>query len=157
MKRAAGPVTRSTAATTGEISMSTFGFDTPMERPRPGGRAAVFVPHPDAEEVVAEALKNGSGMVGFGNPDRTVTIYFENNRFNDPGLLPWQAKVFKSYGRMVELAPTVNKLTCHAENVVQIGFIEGSEILVRDMEKLKAWLDRSGAPDSMPESAEIHA
>jgi hypothetical protein len=137
--------------------MTTFGFDTPMERPRPGGRAAVFVPHPDAVEAVKEALNNGSGMVGFGNPDRTVTIYFENNKFRDSALQPWQAKCFKAYGRMVELSPTVNKLTCAGENVVQIGFIEGSEILVRDMAKLQAWLEKSGAADSMPESAEIHA
>ena len=137
--------------------MTTFGFDTPMERPRPGGRAAVFVPHVDAIEAVKEALSNGSGMVGFGNPDRTVTIYFENNRFKDPGLHAWQNKAFKAYGRMVELSPTVNKLTCPGDSVVQIGFIEGSEILVRDMVKLQAWLERSGAADSMPESAEIHA
>ncbi|WP_426109618.1 hypothetical protein [Massilia sp. PWRC2] len=137
--------------------MTTFGFDTPMERPRAGGRAAVFVPDPNAVEAVREALRNGSGMVGFGNPDRTVTIYFENNRFNDPALQPWQAKTFKSYSRMVELSPTVNKLTCAGENVVQIGFIEGSEILVRDMAKLRAWLTISGAADSMPDSAEIHA
>lgn len=136
--------------------MTTFGFDTPMERPRPGGRAAVFVPHPDAIEVVREALNNGSGMVGFGNPDRTITIYFENNKFRDPGLHAWQAKAFKAYGRMVELSPTVNKLTCGGENLVQIGFIEASEILVRDMAKLQAWLEASGAADSMPESAEIH-
>ncbi|MDB5963329.1 MAG: hypothetical protein JWP59_4623 [Massilia sp.] len=137
--------------------MTTFGFDTPMERPRPGGRAAVFVPHLDAIEAVREAVNNGSGMVGFANPDRTVTIYFENNRFRDASLHAWQAKVFKAYGRMVELSPTVNKLTCAGENVVQIGFIEGSEILVRDMAKLQAWLESSGAADSMPDSAEIHA
>ena len=136
--------------------MATFGFDTPMERPRSGGRAAVFVPHPEAHEEVAAAWNNGSGMVGFGNPDRTVTIYFENNRFRDPGLHAWQNKVFKAYGRMVEMAPTVNKITCSSDNVVQVGFIEGSEILVRDMAKLEAWLERSNARDSMPESAEIH-
>ena len=137
--------------------MTTFGFDTPMERPRPGGRAAVFVPAPDAVEAVREALRNGSGMVGFSNPDRTITIYFENNRFNDSALYSWQAKAFKAYSRMVELSPTVNKLTCAGDNMVQIGFIEGSEILVRDMAKLHAWLTSTGAADSMPDSAEIHA
>ena len=45
--------------------MATFGRDTPMDRPNPGGRAAVFVPHPEAEEAVTDVLKNGSGMVGF--------------------------------------------------------------------------------------------
>ena len=137
--------------------MTTFGFDTPMERPLPGGRAAVFVPHLDAVEAVKEVLKNGSGMVGFGNTDRTVTLYFENNRFRDPALHSWKDKIFKAYSRMVEQAPTVNKITCPADSVLQIGFVEGSEILVRDMANLQAWLVRSGAPDSMPDSTDIHA
>ncbi len=137
--------------------MNTFGRDTPMERPNPGGRAAVFVPHPEADEAVREMLKNGSGMVGFGNPDGTVTIYFENNKFNDPGLAKWESKVFKSYDRMVKRSPTVNKLTCDAGNIEQIGFIEGPEILVRDMPKLAEWLRRSNALDSMPAAPEIYA
>jgi hypothetical protein len=137
--------------------MSTFGRDTPMDRPNPGGRAALFVPRADAEEVVATALKNGSGMVGFGNADGSVTVYFENNKFNDSALHAWQNKVFKAYDRMVKGSPTVNKLTCDAANIFQVGFIEGAEILVRDMAALQEWLTRSGAPDSMPEGPEIHA
>ena len=137
--------------------MSTFGRDTPMDRPNPGGRAAVFVPHPEAEEAVADMLKNGSGMVGFGNTDGSVTIYFENNKFNDPALHAWQNKVFKSYDRMVKGSPTVNKLTCDAANIIQVGFIEGPEILVRDMAGLSAWLDRTNASDSAPAGPEIHA
>jgi hypothetical protein len=34
--------------------------------------------------------------------------------------------------------------------------IEGSEILVREMETLRAWLARSDALDSMPAEAHIH-
>ena len=128
-----------------------------MDRPNPGGRAAVFVPHPEAEEAVADMLKNGSGMVGFGNTDGSVTIYFENNKFNDPALHAWQNKVFKSYDRMVKGSPTVNKLTCDAANIIQVGFIEGPEILVRDMAGLSAWLERSNASDSAPAGPEIHA
>lgn len=135
--------------------MSTFGRDTPMERPNPGGRAALFVPSTDAEEAVAKAVNNGSGMVGFGNADGTVTVYFENNRFRDSGLHKWESKVFKAYGRMVERAPTVNKLSCDAANLVQVGFIEGAEILVRDMDNLAEWLRRSDAADSMPENHQI--
>lgn len=135
--------------------MATFGRDTPMERPNPGGRAAVFVPSLEVEEAVAAAFNNGSGMVGFGNADGTVTLYFENNRFRDGGLFKWESKAFKAYGRMVERMPTVNKLVCDAANLVQVGFIQGQDILVRDMEQLAAWLQRSGAADSMPESAEI--
>ena len=137
--------------------MQTFGRDTPMDRPNPGGRAALFVPSPDATEVVTSVVNNGSGMVGFGNPDGTVMVYFENNRFRDPGLHLWQSKVFKAYGRMVERAPTTNKLSCDAGNLVQVGFVEGGEIVVRNMDLLEAWLKKSGAEDSMPESAEIHA
>jgi hypothetical protein len=137
--------------------MATFGRDTPMERPNPGGRAAVFVPSLQVEEAVAAALNNGSGMVGFGNADGTVTLYFENNRFRDGGLFKWESKAFKAYGRMVERMPTVNKLTCDAANLEQVGFIEGPEILVRDMDKLAQWLQRSNASDSMPESSDIHA
>jgi hypothetical protein len=128
-----------------------------MDRPNPGGRAAVFVPHPDADEAVANAVNNGSGMVGFGNPDGSVTVYFENNKFRDPGLHKWENKVFKAYGRMVERLPTVNKLTCDATNLEQVGFIEGPEIMVRDMDKLAQWLTRSNAADSMPEASDIHA
>jgi len=128
-----------------------------MDRPNPGGRAAVFVPQTDAEEAVREVLKNGSGMVGFGNPDGSVTVYFENNKFNDSALFKWESKVFKAYDRMVKRSPTVNKLTCDAANLEQVGFIEGPEILVRNMDSLANWLRRTNALDSMPAAAEIHA
>ncbi len=137
--------------------MTTFGRDTPMDRPNPGGRAAIFVPRADAEESVAEVLRNGSGMVGYGNPDGSVQVYFENNKFNDSALQAWQNKVFKAYDRMVKGAPTVNKLSCDAGNLEQVGFIEGPEILVRNMDQLMEWLVRSNAADSAPEGPEIHA
>jgi hypothetical protein len=137
--------------------MATYGRDTPMERPNPGARAAIFVPHPQADEVLMAAFSNGSGITGFGNPDGTLTVYFENNRFREPGLSTWESKVFKAYLRMVERLPTVNKLVCNAANLEHIGFIQGPEILVRDMQMLEAWLKRSGAGDSMPESEEIRA
>lgn len=137
--------------------MSTYGRDTPTDRPGPGGRAAVFVPRADAEEAVAEAFKNGSGMCGYGNQDGSVQIYFENNKFNDGALHSWQNKVFKAYGRMVTGSPTVNKLSCDAANLTQIGFIEGTEILVTDMAPLTEWLTRTNTLDSAPEGPEIHA
>ncbi len=136
--------------------MSNFGNDIPMNRPNPGGRAVLFVPHPEAEEAVSAALRNGSGMVGFGNHDGSITVYFENNKFNDSALHPWHSKVYKAYDRMVNGSPTVNKLTCHLANLIPVGMVEGSEILVRDMDLLRAWLERSGALDSMPEVAHIH-
>ena len=135
--------------------MAIFGPDTPMERPDTGGRAALFAPNPQADEALVAAFNNGSGITGFGNHDGTLTVYFENNRFRDAGLTTWASKVFKAYGRMVERMPTVNKLVCDAANLEHIGFIQGAEILVRDMQNLEAWLKRSGAADSMPEQAEI--
>lgn len=137
--------------------MTTFGREVPLDRPSPGGRGAVFVPRTDAEEAVAELFKNGSGMCGFGNRDGSVTVYFENNRFNDSALHSWQNKVFKSYDRMVKGSPTVNKVSCDASNFDQIGNIEGQEIQVNDMGLLMAWLTRSNAADSAPEGPDIHA
>ena len=137
--------------------MATFGRDTPMDRPNPGGRAAVFVPNAEADEAVTGVLKNGSGMVGFGNQDGSVTVYFENNKFNDSSLHMWEHKVFKAYDRMVKRSPTVNKLTCDAANLNQIGFIEGPEILVRNMDHLIAWLQKWDIADSAPAGPNIHA
>jgi hypothetical protein len=137
--------------------MATFGRDTPLDRPNPGGRAAVFVPADGADETVTGPLKNGAGLVGFGNRDGSVTVYFESNKFNDSSLFKWEHKTFKAYDRMVKLAPTVNKLTTDAEQLVQVGFIESQEILVRDMEALARWLARSGVPDTMPDSPNIYA
>ena len=138
------------------MATTVFGMDTPMERPDPGGRAGVFVPSPDASEPVRAAMKNGSGMCGFGNLDGTVMIYFENNRFNDSGLHKWENKVYKAYDRMVNLAPTVNKLNCDAASLIQVGFVKGREILVTDMDALMDWLKRCDALDTAPENAEIH-
>ena len=136
--------------------MATFGIDVPLERPRPGARAVLFVPHAEADEAVSTLLRNGSGMAGFGNRDGTLTIYFENNKFNEAALHAWQNKVFKAYDRMVNGSPTVNKLTCDAGNLVTVGIIAGSEILVHEMATLRAWLERSGALDSMPPEPHIH-
>jgi hypothetical protein len=137
--------------------MSTFGKDTPIDRPSPGGRAAVFVPAKEANEEVAALFKNGSGLVGFGNHDGTVSIYFENNRFNEGGLFKWENKVFKAYERMVKLAPTVSRCMADADNFVQVGLVQGMEILVTDMAPLHRWLQQTNTMDTAPESAEIIA
>lgn len=137
--------------------MLIFGKDVPLDRPSPNGRAAVFVPHHTADKAVMEVLKNGSGMVGFGNAEGTITVYFENNKFNEGALSRWSDKCFKAYDRMTKAAPTVNKMTADAGNFYQVGLIEGHEIMVTDMAALKRWLEQSGAPDSAPESAQIFA
>lgn len=136
--------------------MGTYGKDTPIDRPVPGGRAAIFVTAEGAEEAVTDVIKKGAGICGYGNADGTVTVYFEWNKFNDSSLHKWEAKVFKSYDRMVKLSPTVNKVTADADNFIQIGIMESTEILVRNMEKLQSWLTKHGAVDTMPDSAEIH-
>ncbi|SHH03150.1 hypothetical protein [Massilia sp. CF038] len=137
--------------------MSLFGLETPMERPSPGKRAAVFVPKSGGDQAGGGLFQNGSGMVGYRNPDGTMTIYFENNRFNDSALHSWQNKVFKAYDRLVNGSPTVNKTSCDATSVVQIGFVQGPEILVIEMPQLTDWLTRSNALDSAPEGPNIHA
>jgi len=137
--------------------MSLFGLETPMERPAPGKRGAVFVPNPNTDPAVAGLFQNGSGLVGFRNPDGTMTIYFENNRFNDSALHSWQNKIFKAYDRLVNGAPTVNKTTCSENAVIQIGFVQGPEILVIEMPALTDWLTRCNVPDSAPEGPNIHA
>ncbi len=94
-------------------------------------------------------------MVGFGNKDGSVMIYFEGNKFNDSSLFKWEHKVMKAYDRMVKLAPTVNKVTLDADNLEQIGFIEGSGITIRKMEALTRWLEQSNALDSAPDGPVI--
>ena len=53
--------------------MSTFGRDTPLDRPNPGQRAAIFIPSSLADESITDPLKNGAGMVGFGNRDGSAS------------------------------------------------------------------------------------
>ena len=83
-------------------------------------------------------------------------VYFENNKFNDPALHSWQNKAFKAYDRMVKGAPTVNKLSCDAANLDQVGYIQGAEILITDMAPLTEWLKRTDALASAPDGTEIH-
>ncbi|HEY5800883.1 MAG TPA: hypothetical protein VIT92_11725 [Burkholderiaceae bacterium] len=137
--------------------MSTFGKEVPIDRPAPGERAAIFVPAREGDEAVKSLFKNGSGLVGFGNHDGTVTVYYENNRFNESVLFKWEQKVFKSYERMVKSMPTTSKVVSDADNLVQIGLIQGSEILVKDMEVLHRWLTQTGTMDTAPEGPEIFA
>jgi hypothetical protein len=137
--------------------MGTFGKDTPIDRPSPGGRAAVFVPAEGANEDVAALFRNGSGIVGYGNHDGTISVYFENNRFNEGALFKWEDKAFKAYDRMVKLSPTTNRVSGDADNFVQVGLIEGLEIMVTDMERLRRWLEKTNTLETMPENGNIYA
>ena len=121
-----------------------------MERPNPNARAAVFVPSVDADELTMEILKPGAGIVGYGNKDGSVQLYFEANKFDDPHLTRWDQKILKAYDRMVKLAPTVYRLTTDIDNLEQIGFLDSGIITIRKMEALTRWLQQSNMLDSAP-------
>jgi hypothetical protein len=106
---------------------------------------------------VLEAVKNGSGMAGFGNGDGTISVYFENNRFADNALATWQSKVFKAYDRMVKQMPTTSKLTCDNDNLQVVGVVGGGQIVVSDMAALNNWLERTGALATAPEGPLVQA
>ncbi|HEV7814741.1 MAG TPA: hypothetical protein VGP06_06505 [Janthinobacterium sp.] len=132
--------------------MSSLGQDVPLERPDADGRAAVFVPVAGVKEDVLMTIREGAAIVGFANHDRTITVYFESNRFDDPVLAKWEHKARKAYDRLIENAPTVSKLTTSPDNFEQIGYINGKGITIRRMESLKRWLTYSNAMDSCPET-----
>lgn len=123
-----------------------------MERPDTDGRAALFVPANGVKEDILLTIRKGAAIVGFANHDRTVTVYFESNRFDDPVLAKWEHRARKAYDRLVENAPTVSKLTAVPESFEQIGYINGKGITIRRMESLKRWLSYSDALASCPES-----
>lgn len=132
--------------------MSALGQDIPLERPDADGRAAVFVPSAGIKDDILMAIRPGAAIVGFANLDRTLTVYFESNRFDDPVLAKWEHKARKAYDRLVDNAPTVSKLSVSPDNFEQIGYINGKGITIRRMEQLQRWLTQSNAMDSCPES-----
>jgi hypothetical protein len=133
----------------------TFGQDLPQERPDADGRAALFVPKADIKDEVLQTLRLGAAVVGFGNHDRSVTIYYESNRFNEPTLAKWEQKARKAYARLVDDLPTTSKMTTKLEYFEQVGYISGKGITIRRMESLKRWLAFSEALDTAPESETV--
>jgi len=133
-----------------------MGQDLPLERPDADGRAALFVPTAAIKEDVLSAIRKGAAVIGFGNHDRTLTIYYESNRFNDPGLFKWEAKARKCFERLVENLPTVSKMVVKAENFEQVGYISARNITIRRMSLLRNWLDKSDAADTGPEQEIIN-
>lgn len=132
-----------------------MGQDLPLERPDANGRAALFVPTASIKDDVLEAVRKGSAIVGFGNHDRTLTIYYESNRFNEPNLLKWEQKARKAFERLADNLPTVSKMISKPENFEQVGYISNKGILIRRMAKLINWLETSEAIDSAPTSENI--
>jgi hypothetical protein len=132
-----------------------MGQDLPLERPDGTGRAALFVPTSAIKEDVLDTIRMGAAVVGFGNHDRTLTIYYESNRFNDPALQKWEQKARKAFERLAENLPTVSKMVSKPENFEQVGYISSKGILIRRMEKLMTWLEKSEALDGAPVSENI--
>ena len=130
----------------------TFGQDLPQERPDADGRAALFVPKADIKEEVLQTLRLGAAVVGFGNHDRSVTIYFESNRFNEPALQKWEQRARKAYDRLIDNLPTTSKMTTRLDYFEQVGYINGKGITIRRMDSLKRWLEQSEQLESAPES-----
>ncbi|WP_296000934.1 hypothetical protein [Rugamonas sp.] len=131
---------------------ATKGLDLPLERPDAGGRAALFVPAAGAKADVLEAVRSGAAVVGFGNHDRTLTIYYESNRFGEPTLLKWEQKARKAYDRLVDNLPTVSKMVSKSDSFEQVGYINGKGITIRRMETLVRWLTVSEALETAPAS-----
>lgn len=127
------------------------GQDLPLERPDAEGRAALFVPTAGIKEDVLLTIRKGAAVVGFGNHDRTLTIYYESNRFNEPALAKWEQKARKAYERLIDNLPTTSKMTAKPEHFEQVGYINGKGITIRRMETLTRWLQYSDAMDSAPE------
>lgn len=130
--------------------VSTYSKDTPIGRPDIDGRAAVFVPSETFDAGANAAIRLGSGIVGFGNPDGTLTVYFEANRFDDSSLHKWENKARKAYDRMVAGAPTVSKAKINASMLDQVGTIDGMGISLKQQDRLNHWLERANALDTAP-------
>lgn len=135
--------------------MTVIGQDIPMERPDVDGRAALFVPSVNAKEEVLVTIRKGAAVVGFSNHDRTITVYFEANRFDDPALFKWENKARKAYDRMTQNAPTVSKMSTSYDNFEQIGYINGKSLTIRRMASLERWLGMSDMLDTIPESETV--
>lgn len=143
--------------TLGHVStMSTYNKDTPVGHPDVDGRAGLFVPTEQFDLTNTTTIRKGSGIVGFGNPDGTLTVYFESNRFDEASLHKWENKARKAYDRMVMRAPTVSKAKIDAKMLELIGTIDGLGLNIKHPELLQHWLTISNALDTAPEGNSVH-
>jgi hypothetical protein len=135
--------------------LSTYSKDTPVGLPVVGGRAGVFVPTELFDLANSTTIRKGAGIVGFGNPDGSLTVYFEANRFDESSLHKWENKTRKAYDRMVMVAPTVSKAKIDAKYLEMVGYIDGAGITLKEPERLHQWLEQSGALDTAPAAAVV--
>ena len=135
---------------------SVKGMDLPLHRPDDAdARAALFVPTVGIKDEVLQTVRKGAAIVGFGNHDRTLTIYYESNRFSEPALAKWEQKARKCYERLAENLPTTNKMISKPENFEQVGYINSKGITIRRMDALHRWLEYSEAMDSAPAAESV--
>ncbi|WP_183737972.1 MULTISPECIES: hypothetical protein [unclassified Janthinobacterium] len=134
---------------------SSYGKETPVGRPDIDGRAGIFVPTADFDINNTTTIRKGAGIVGFGNLDGTLTVYFEGNRFDDSSLHKWENKARKAYDRMVMGAPTVSKAKLDARLLEQVGIIDGMGINIKQPERLTHWLTISNLLDTAPEDTVV--
>lgn len=134
---------------------STFEKDTPMGHPQTHGYVALFVPNPGNEGELPANLRQGAGIIGFGNPNGTLTIYFESNRFNDSALELWESKVQAAYRRMIDHLPTTSKAVIQPHQLEQVGTMRATGLRLTRFDSLKRWLAHSQAMDSAPGSEEL--
>ena len=110
---------------------------------------------PQGAKPTPANIKNGAGIVGFGNRDGTLTVYFESNRFADSALHKWQDKMQLAYARMVGHLPTTSHMVMTADQVEQVGIMDSHSVELTRPEGLKRWLAHSNVADSAPEHAVI--
>lgn len=135
---------------------STFEKDTPMGHPQTHGHAGLFVPKAGGEAELPANLRQGAGIIGFGNPNGTLTIYFESNRFNDGALEKWESKVQAAYRRMIDHLPTTSKAVIAPHQLEQVGTVRASGLRLTRFDSLMRWLAESQATESAPDSEELN-
>ena len=138
-----------------DTRVSTFERDTPIGHPQADGFAALFVPVAGSEAELPSNVRHGAGIIGFGNPNGTLTIYFESNRFSDSTLHLWENKVRTAYRRMVEHLPTTSKAVIPPHQLEQVGTMGPDGLRLTRFDSLKRWLAYSKLIESAPASEEL--
>lgn len=136
--------------------ISTYSKDTPVGRPDIDGRAGVFVPSAQFDRQNSATIKQSAGIVGLGNPDGSLTVYYEANRFDESSLHSREHKTRKAYDRMVADAPTVSKVRIGAQFLDQVGLIDGRGINLKNLDGLRFWFEQSGLLDTAPHGDVVH-
>ena len=139
-----------------DTRVSTFEKDTPIGHPQANGFVALFVPVAGSEAELPSNVRNGAGIIGFGNPNGTLTIYFESNRFNETSLHLWETKVRTAYRRMIDHLPTTSKAVIPPHQLEQVGTMGAEGLRLTRFDSLKRWLAYSKLIETAPESEHLN-